>query len=177
MKIREILQLHEEKEMKMPAIAKEFLPVGEKKLYSILKEIGCVPPKPGHKTWNHENVSEADLEKDISELAQKTAKYRRKPSNSNNVDTSNKTINKTIKNSNNDDIIKNVKEDSRKENDMKAEIQALIKGTSKEENDRIYKGIYFDKDISLFLDNVKHGNKSEIVNMIMRQYLTENDLL
>jgi predicted GIY-YIG superfamily endonuclease len=41
----------------------------------------------------------------------------------------------------------------------------------------VHKGIYFDKDIAHFLDNVQHGNKSEIVNKVMRQFLTENDLL
>ena len=75
------------------------------------------------------------------------------------------------------DIIEMIKEKRKEDHDtMKSEILSLIKG-DKEENEHIYKGIYFDKDLAQFLDNVQHGNKSEIVNRIMRQYLTENDLL
>ena len=41
-------------------------------------------------------------------------------------------------------------------------------------NDRRYKGIYFDDDIADFLDTIKSGNRSELVNKIIRQYLVEN---
>jgi DNA-binding transcriptional regulator YhcF (GntR family) len=63
-----------------------------------------------------------------------------------------------------------------KGDNMKAQIQALIKGT-KETPEKVYKGVYLDRDIAAFLDNVQHGNRSEIVNRILRQYLTENELL
>lgn len=161
MKIREIKELNQE--MKLPVIAKEHLPFGEKRLYALLKEIGCKPPeKQGQREWDWEAVSEEDLDKDVTEFGRTTAKVRTKASNSKSNST--KTRAEVIK------------RDNGKENDMKAEIEALIKGTSKEESNRIYKGIYFDKDIANFLDNVQHGNKSEIVNKIMRQYLNENDL-
>lgn len=184
----------------MSLIAKEDLPAGEKRVYAILKSIGAKTPEVGKREWTYENVLETDLDKDFTEfLPQKketktrAAKSKTEASNSK----SNNTNNKTTKNNNNDDIIENViitindnddnaykndnietvKNNSREDNDMKAEIRALIKGTSKEESNRIYKGIYFDKDIAHFLDNVQHGNKSEIVNKIMRQFLTENELL
>lgn len=42
--------------------------------------------------------------------------------------------------------------------------------------EKIYKGFYFDKDIAHFLDKIQNGNKSELINAIIRAYLTENDL-
>jgi hypothetical protein len=172
MKIREIIDLNHNG-MKMALIARDHLPVGEKKLYAILKEIGCEPPVKGKKLWTYDNVNSADLEKDITDFARVAAKNNIKASNSK----SNNTKNKTTKNKGKNDIIENVKETSKKDDDMKAEIRALIKGTNKEESNRVYKGIYFDKDIAHFLDNIQHGNKSELVNKIMRQFLNENELL
>jgi transcriptional regulator len=86
-------------------------------------------------------------------------------SNSDNVD--------EIKNDNKD----NSKKASKKDSNTISEIKALIKGTSKSTPTRIYKGIYFDPDIADFLDNIQHGNKSELVNKILRQYLIENGLM
>jgi AraC-like DNA-binding protein len=108
-----------------------------------------------------------------------------KPSNSNpkKTTTSNNAYahGEAIQDTSNDDIINNVKDtiknNNREENNMKAEIQALIHGTSKSTPARVYKGVYFDRDIAHFLDNVQHGNKSELINKIVRQYLSENDLM
>jgi hypothetical protein len=60
---------------------------------------------------------------------------------------------------------------------MKAEIKALITGKQTSKPNKVYKGIYFDNDIANFLDHVQHGNKSELVNKIIRAYLVENDLM
>ena len=169
MKIREILELTKTKPIK--DLAKD-LPTGEKNVRAILKGLNAEPPKVGHSGWTFENVKTEDLDKDISEFVTRKAYNKTKASNSNSKDAKKETMKSESKR----DIIKVVKDESRKENDMKAEIQALIKG-SKEEANRIYKGIYFDKDIAHFLDNVVHGNKSEIVNKIMRQFLAENELL
>lgn len=57
------------------------------------------------------------------------------------------------------------------------EIKKLIEGKKKDEGPKVYKGIYFDEDIARFLDGVQHGNKSEVVNKILRQYLNDNDLI
>ena len=168
----------------LATIAKEHLPVSEKPARRILKEIGCIPNKPGKKGWTYTGDNPAILEKDFSEFVQK-AKRQAKPSNSKstqNRPNENKkvieyrSLDKVTEDSKHD-IIEMIKEKRKEDNDtMKSEILSLIKG-DKEENERIYKGIYFDKDLAQFLDNVQHGNKSEIVNRIMRQYLTENDLL
>jgi hypothetical protein len=166
MKIKEILELTKTKPI--ADIAKE-LPVSEKPLRTILKGLKAEKPAVGAKGWSYENVDAADLEKDISEFVKRKAKSSQEASNS--------TKNKNVAAETKSDIITTMFVDKMEVSNMKAEIQALIKGTSKEENNRIYKGIYFDKDIANFIDNVVHGNKSEIVNKIMRQFLTENELL
>ena len=182
MKIREILELSQTKTV--ATIAKEFLPVGEKKARAILYSINCRPKGKGVKGWIYAGENPEILEKDFSEFVQK-AKRQAKPSNSKSTQNRPNENKKVIEYRSLDkvtedskrDIIEMIKEKRKEDHDtMKSEILSLIKG-DKEENERIYKGIYFDKDLAQFLDNVQHGNKSEIVNRIMRQYLTDNDLL
>ena len=174
MKIKDILEMTYS--VPLAIIARDHLPVSEKPARRILKEIGCVPNKPGKKGWTYTGDNPEILEKDFSEFVQKK-KRQAKPSNSKNTKVIEyRSLDKITEDSKHD-IIEMIKENRKEENDsMKNEILSLIKG-AKEENERIYKGIYFDKDLAHFLDNVQHGNKSEIVNRIMRQYLTENDLL
>lgn len=162
MKIREILELSFT--VKMDDIAKDHLSIGQKALRATMKEIGC-RHLTGKKGWIYEGEDPTILERSIYDFSTPTAYNSKKTS-------TNKTKRDNIK-----VVDSNSKNKSKEESDIKAEIQALIKGTSKAENNRIYKGIYFDKDIAHFLDNVQHGNKSEIVNKIMRQYLIENNLL
>jgi hypothetical protein len=176
MKIGEILEAIKTEELR--EIAKRIEGISEKPLRIALKKAGYEFSNKAPKGWHYTGEGAEPTDKSIFDYHTKTtATKKSKASNNNSVDTTNKTSNKTIKNNKDDAIIKIVKDDNGKEHDMKAEIQALIKGTSKEETNRVYKGIYFDQDIAHFLDNVKHGNKSEIVNMIMRQYLNENELL
>jgi hypothetical protein len=181
MKIKEIIEMS--LETKLDVIAKG-LPVGEKRLRDILKENGCTPIGIGKRGWTFTGEDAEVLEKDISEFVIHTAKNNANASNSNSVGKRKfAVIETTLSNSKNNnkneinDDMNNANETTKKNDGMKAEIQALIKGNSKENNARVYKGIYFDKDIAHFLDNVQHGNKSEIVNKILRQYLTENDLM
>lgn len=57
-------------------------------------------------------------------------------------------------------------------------IEGLIKGTNKPEKpEKVYVGFYLSEDISNWIDSVKHGNKSEVVNEIIHQYLKDNGLL
>jgi hypothetical protein len=174
MKIKEILEMTYT--VPLATIAKDHLPVSEKPARRILKEIGCVPNKPGKKGWTYAGENAEILEKDFSEFVKKT-KRQAKPSNSDNTKVIEYRSLEEVTEDSKRDIIEMIKDKRKEENDsMKSEILSLIKG-DKEENERIYKGIYFDKDLARFLDNVQHGNKSEIVNKIMRQYLTDNDLL
>jgi metal-responsive CopG/Arc/MetJ family transcriptional regulator len=59
---------------------------------------------------------------------------------------------------------------------LKEGIKSLIDERAGE-SDKVYKGVYLDPDIALFLDKVKHGRRSDLVNLILRAYLTENGLL
>jgi hypothetical protein len=186
MKIKEILEMSFTKPV--PKIAKEHLPVGEKKAYEILRELQCEPVGTGKKGWHYIGSTPEILEKDITEFIH-TAKNKSNASNSKTktarTKTTKKTKNKTIKNND----IKNNKENGIitsenvntetivEVNNVLSEIHELIKGKNKDEDTRVYKGIYFDKDISHFLDNVQHGNKSELVNKILRQFLSENGLI
>ena len=182
MKIKEVLEMTYK--INLATIARDLLPVGEKKASRIMKEIGCVPNGTGKRGWSYTGDDPEILERDFSEFVQREKKQA-KPSNSKSTQNRPNESKKVIEYRSLDkvtedskrDIIEMIKENRKEDHDtMKSEILSLIKG-DKEENERIYKGIYFDKDLAQFLDNVQHGNKSEIVNRIMRQYLTENDLL
>ena len=170
MKLKEIVELTYTQ--KLSEIAKG-LPLGEKKLRGILKDIGCQPNGVGKSGWSFKGDDAEVLEKDVTEFAPHTATNKTNASNS----TSKKESKSTIKHNSNDDTINDVNKTIKKDDDMIAEIKALIKPKSKDDDARIYKGIYFDKDIAHFLDNVQHGNKSEIVNKVLRQFLEENGLL
>ena len=149
-------------EIKLEEIAKE-VKIPYRKLTAALKKIGCEPSGKGKKGWVFKGADESVLEQPISSF----------------VDASSSRTKKTNNSLNNNNSVNNVnsQSDSRKDDPMVSEIQALIAGKKKNEDARVYKGIYFDKDIAEFLDNVQHGNKSEIVNKIMRQYLIENELM
>jgi transposase-like protein len=101
----------------------------------------------------------------------------KKPTTSNNVYANGEAIQDTSNHAIIDNVKDTIKNNNREEINMKAEIQALIHGTGKSTPARVYKGVYFDRDIAEFLDNVQHGNKSELVNKIVRQYLMENELM
>jgi hypothetical protein len=162
MKIGEILELTQT--MNIATIAKQIDGISEKPLRALLRELGCVH-HAGKKGWDYEGNDPEILGRSLFDFHKPKATKRNNASN------------KTTKH----DSIKNVKETTNKtikeESDIKAEIQALINGELASKPTKIYRGIYFDNDIATFLDNVKHGNKSELVNKIIRQYLIENDLI
>lgn len=143
-------------EANLNEIAKE-LEIPYKKLSTTLKHIGCIPSGSGKKGWIFKGEDESILEQPISSFVDGSKSRTRSNNASNSVNTS--------------------KNDSGKDDTMVSEIKALIQGKNNNNNARVYKGIYFDKDIAEFIDNVQHGNKSEIVNKILRQYLTDNELM
>lgn len=126
-----------------------------KRLRVTLKAIGCYNTR-GMKGWHYKG-DPAVLEQSIYNFVASSSAA--KPSNN---------INNSTINSNNT---------SENDNDIKAEIKSLLLGNKENKSDKVYKGIYFDRDIAVFLDNVKHGSKSELVNKIVRAFLIENDLL
>jgi hypothetical protein len=188
--IKEIVELSQTKTLK--DIAKE-IPVNEKKLRETLKVVGCTPPPVGKRGWTYKPDNK-EVEKDLGvwmiptrprKVKSDTKSNDKSKSNSTNASIDNNTNSNASNENNNDNVVidsKNVvNNDSTntivKGDNMVMEIKDLIKGKGKDDSARVYKGIYFDKDIANFLDNVQHGNKSEIVNKILRQYLTDNELM
>jgi hypothetical protein len=177
LKIKDIVELTQIKNVSM--IAKEYLPIGEKRLRDILKACGCQAQR-GKSGWVYD-ADNAEVEKELGDFVTKVRKTTKGNSiNASNVKSNNKNNNTVIKNSkygNKDDSTNKNTINSEKDDTTVSEIKALIQGKKKDENARVYKGIYFDRDISEFLDNIQHGNKSELVNKILRQYLMENELM
>lgn len=56
-------------------------------------------------------------------------------------------------------------------------IDKLLLENEDDSNKRVYRGFYWDKDIIDFVDNIKHGNKSDLLNEIVRAVLTSKGLL
>jgi hypothetical protein len=56
-------------------------------------------------------------------------------------------------------------------------IDLLLMQNQRESGQRTYRGFYWDKDIIHFLDNVKHGNKSDLMNEIVRAVLKAKGLI
>ena len=143
------------------------LKVTYKKLSHALKEIGCEPVGSGKRGWTFKGANESVLEQSIFSFVEPSKSRSKSKNTSKNNSLENSNVVKTADNETN----------SRKEDTMVSEIKALIQGKKKDDSASVYKGIYYDKDIAKFLDNVQHGNKSEIVNKIMRQYLQDNELM
>jgi hypothetical protein len=157
-------------EIKLEEIAKE-VKIPYVRLKNALKEIGCEPMGSGKRGWIYNRADEYVLEQPISSFVDASkSKTRSKNTSKNNSVKNSKVVNTA-------DSVNNTINDSKKDDKTVSEIKALIQGKKKDENARVYKGIYFDKDIAEFLDHVQHGNKSEIVNKILRQYLVENELM
>ena len=175
MKIREILELN--KEMKMPLIAKEHLPIGEKRLYAILKEIGCEPVK-GKREWDYSKVVETDLDKDITDFGRVTAKS--KP-----IQKTNKTENKNTKKPEIHDTINSNKQESREsiitESNPTNQIEIRqFEQTTIQETRKLVKKVTYEIDEDLhyeyrMLAFRQKKNVSDLVEQAMREYL-ENRL-
>ncbi|WP_057915927.1 hypothetical protein [Peribacillus muralis] len=56
-------------------------------------------------------------------------------------------------------------------------IDLLLLQNNSESEQRVYRGFYWDADIINFLDNVKHGNKSDLMNEIVRTVLKDKGLI
>ncbi len=195
MLIKEIFEAltNEDKEQRrsVQELAKD-LPIGEKALDKLLKTLGFFHVKSGHdKGWNF-NGDSTIMDKSILDFIDvKTSNNEviaKKKNNSsskittkidNNSESKSNSNNASIEDSEkeiNQDSRSNINVNSKNENDELAKVKALMYGDDSN-NARKYRGIYFDSDIDNFLNSVKHGNKSEIVNTIIRAYLVENKLI
>lgn len=162
MKIGEVLELT--KTINIASIAKQIDGISEKPLRALLREVGCVH-HAGKQGWEYEGNDPDILGRSIFDFHKPKANKIKNASN------------KTTKRGSIETVKETTKKESKGESDIKAEIQALISGELASKPTKVYKGIYFDSDIANFLERIQHGNKSELVNKIIRQYLIENDLI
>lgn len=161
--VRELLELFNAGAIKYSDIQHTFN-VSRDLIKGRLKTIGLTYDNKAKKFVG--NVNDDDLSIPLSELFQKQRGNKSpKVSKGNNASISNNQDNRNSTN-----II-----NSNSEVAVTAEIHSLL--TVKTKVDRVYRGLYFDRDIANFLDNVPTGNKSEIINKILRSYLKENGLL
>lgn len=56
-------------------------------------------------------------------------------------------------------------------------IDVLLLQNQEENEHRTYRGFYWDKDIINFLDGIKHGNKSDLMNEIVKSVLKDKGLI
>lgn len=160
MQIKSILDMTYTKNIAQ--IAKEHLTIGEKPLRQTLKVIGCEQNK-GQRGWFYNGTDASVLEQSIYDYV--TPSNRTTPSKVTPTTTNASTIESEAVSTN----------ENTSTNKVTSEIQSLL--SSKPKVDRVYKGVYFDSDIADFLASVPSGNKSDIINKIMRTYLKENGFL
>jgi hypothetical protein len=189
LKLVELLNMLNSKEYNIAKIAKEKLPIGEKKLKSILADLGFIYVNTGNKHWKYEgdeSLLDADLMNFVGEkkLAKTNSKSTSKVASNKDSKTTSAIATKEDSTVDiNQDIAIAITSTSKpninanSDSTSNIEIKMLIEGKKAKKEQKSYKGIYFDSDIANFLDNIQTGNKSEIVNKIMRIYLKENDLI
>jgi hypothetical protein len=198
MKVGELLELT--KTVKLATIAKERLDFGEKKAVAALKMAGCYS-KSGKPGWHFDGDSSV-LEKSIYDFVPPTKATARKGNASiRKVNTSTKKVNNSTKDSIKpsekpvtSELLANESETastidsnitreeiaSTSETKVKSEldnIDMLLMQNETDSNKRVYRGFYWDKDIIDFVDNVKHGNKSDLMNEIVRTVLKAKGLI
>ncbi|MBJ8073613.1 MULTISPECIES: hypothetical protein [Bacillus] len=178
MKIKDILELTKTK--RVSEIAKESLEIGEKKAVEGLKKAGCYNIS-GKRGW-HFDGDESVLEQSIYDFVAPT-KGKAKAVKSNASISASKEIASTVETP--------VKESKVTSNTSKTTVKAskktvtseldpidvLLLQNQEESENRTYRGFYWDKDIISFLDGIKHGNKSDLMNEIVRTVLKDKGLL
>lgn len=195
MKIGEIIELTESKSL--ADIAKENLSIGKDKARLALKEAGCYS-KNGVKGWFYDG-EESVLEQSIYDFVAKPRLKKRNASiekvnesvknsvtnvnasengseSAELVDSELLSIIRTITNNETavtqEDVIK-----SPKTNASMDSIDLLLAQNDNESTERVYRGFYWDKEVISFLDGIKHGNKSDLMNEIVKTVLRAKGLL
>ncbi|HBZ6979986.1 TPA: hypothetical protein MMJ71_004782 [Salmonella enterica subsp. enterica serovar Typhimurium] len=188
MKIGELLELTQTDAL--AKIAKERLTVGKEKARDGLQKAGCYS-KNGIKGWffdGNKSVLEQSIY-DFVEIKQVNRQPRPKV---------NASVNKSTSESNNDSnkiatsellaieeiaATSEIKANKKLMNSELASngeydaIDMLLIQNDNESSKRVYRGFYWDKDVITFLDNVKHGNKSDLMNEIVRTVLKNKGLI
>lgn len=176
MKIGEILELT--KTEALPKIAKEHLSIGESKAREALKKAGCFNIS-GKRGWFYDDTKGDGtvLELSIYDFVQPTklkVKAQKPSASINDSDSASKEIATAIETPANESKLKASKKEAPSELDS---IDLLLLQNQKESEQRLYRGFYWDKDIIDFIDSVKHGNKSDLMNEIVRTVLKEKGLV
>lgn len=185
MKIKEILELTQT--MRVSEIAKEFLEVGEKKAVEGLKKAGCYNTS-GKRGWYFDG-DESVLEQSIYDFVAPT-KGKAKAVKSNASISASKEIASTVETPVKESKVTSktskttvkaskttVKASKKTVTSELDPIDVLLLQNQEESENRTYRGFYWDKDIISFLDAIKHGNKSDLMNEIVRTVLKDKGLL
>lgn len=195
MKIGEILELTKSKSL--AAIAKENLSIGKDKARLALKEAGCYS-KNGVKGWFYDG-GESVLEQSIYDFVAKPRLKKRNAS----IEKANESVKNSVTNVNASEsgsegaelvdsellsIIRTITNNetavthedvskSPKTNASMDSIDLLLAQNDNESTERVYRGFYWDKEVISFLDGIKHGNKSDLMNEIVKTVLRAKGLL
>lgn len=180
MKIKDILELT--KTNKVAEISKEYLEVGEKKAVEGLKKAGCTftSGRPGW--YLAEGTDESVLEQSLYDFVAPT-KGKAKAVKLNASISASKEIASTVETPVKESKVTSetsktpVKASKKTVTSELDSIDVLLLQNQEESENRTYRGFYWDKDIISFLDGIKHGNKSDLMNEIVRTVLKDKGLL
>ena len=177
MLVRDLIALLNEPHVTVESIAKPRIGVGDRRVRKALKEAGAV--YVNRHGWKFQGV-EANLDRPIHDFIR--SESNTKASNSvikatNNTSASNNASTKPVleKVAASSDEAKTMFTNVSKSDIDK--IDVLLGKNEAGKKDRVYRGFYFDKDIIEVIDGVKHGNKSDLVNEIVRLVLKDRGLL
>lgn len=178
--IKDILELTQT--MRVSEIAKEFLEVGEKKAVEGLKKAGCYNTSGKRGWYLTEGIDESVLEQSIYDFVAPT-KGKAKAVKSNASISASEEIASTVETPVKESKVTSetsktpVKASKKTVASELDPIDVLLLQNQEESENRTYRGFYWDKDIISFLDGIKHGNKSDLMNEIVRTVLKDKGLL
>ena len=166
-------------------IGKE-LTIGKEKLSKALKEAGYTFSR--RTGWTFAGTGEAPLNQAYTDFVESSGGVKKVNAS---IDTSeikvsaiNTTANEIKSKASGNEVASEQKANAFKEVATTSEseseldsIDLLLMQSETASNQRVYRGFYWDKDIINFLDNVKHGNKSDLMNEIVRNVLKAKGLI
>lgn len=165
MKIKEILEMSQQETLE--EIAKNHLTIGLKRLRVALKAAGCYNIR-GVKGWRYEG-DPAILEQSVYNFIGNSQLIASKTKQKESAGGYNASINKVI--------ISEQKATTKQKESELDNIDKLLFQNETDRGDRVYRGFYWDREIIDFLDSIKHGNKSDLMNEIVKSVLKNKGLL
>lgn len=163
MKIKEVLEWTMKEQLQ--EIAKNRLKIGRNTARDALKAAGCYAVS-GRKGWYYEG-DPAVLEKSIYDFVA-TSKQKASPMKQN----------ASIRTNNNNSVDESDSIAEVKANQSELDsIDRLLLQSNDNSQQRVYRGFYWDREVIEFLDSVKHGNKSDLMNEIVKTVLKNKGLI